>query len=56
MCTYKCDRANFNDLEEGLYPYKLKDLLNLKEFHSLNLLKYKNRWTKFIIELLPKIK
>ena len=56
MMIAGCDKANFNELREELYPYELEDLLNLKRFYSLNLLKYENGWTKFITELPPKIK
>lgn len=56
MMISGCDKANFNELKEELEPYELEDLLKLKRFHSLNLLKYEEGWAKFITELPPKIK
>lgn len=40
MMISGCDKANFNELREELELYELEDLLKLKRFHSLNLLKY----------------
>lgn len=56
MMLSGCDKANFNEMKEELYPYILEDLLNLKRYHSLNLIKYENGWAKFISRLPGPIK
>lgn len=45
------DKDNYRELEDELYPYELEDLLNLKIFHSLNLIRYEKGWSKFITKL-----
>lgn len=35
----------------GISPYELEDVLNLKRFHSLNLIKYEGGYAKFITKL-----
>lgn len=56
MLIAGCDKDNFKELKEELDPYKLEDLLNLKRYHSLNLIKYSSGWAKFITHLPPPIK
>lgn len=56
MLISGCDKDNFKELKEELDPYTLEDLLNLKRYHSLNLIKYENGWSKFITKLPPPIK
>lgn len=51
MLIAGCDKKNFKELESELYPYKEEDLLNLKRFHSLNLIKTKDGYGKFITKL-----
>jgi GTPase SAR1 family protein len=45
------DKDNYNELKSELYPYTLEDLLNLKRFHALNLIKYEGGYAKFITQL-----
>lgn len=56
MLISGCDKDNFKELKEELDPYELEDLLNLKRYHSLNLIKYEGGWSKFITKLPPPIK
>lgn len=42
------DKKNFKELEDELSPYTVDDLLNLKERHSLNLIKTKNGYARFV--------
>lgn len=56
MLISGCDKDNFRELKEELYPYELEDLLNLKRYCSLNLIKYEGGWAKFITKLPPPIK
>lgn len=51
-----CDKDNFRELADELKPYELEDLLNLKRFHALNLIKYENGYASFITSLPPQIK
>lgn len=45
------NKQNYLELKEELEPYELEDLLNLKRFYSLNLIKCNNGYSKFITEL-----
>lgn len=51
MLLQGADKKNFNELREELLPYELEDLLKLKQFHSLNLIRYKKGYAKFITKL-----
>lgn len=50
------DKKNYEELKEELQPYELEDLLNLKQFHSLNLIKYEKGYAKFITKLPKPVK
>lgn len=52
---YQTDEMNYTELKEELKPYELEDLLNLKEFESLNLIKTKDGYARFITKLPPPI-
>lgn len=56
MLIAGCDKDNYKELKDELYPYELEDLLNLKRYNSLNLLKYEKGWAKFITKLPEPIK
>jgi hypothetical protein len=45
------DKDNFKELQNELSPYTLEDLLNLKRYHALNLIKYEGGYSKFITKL-----
>lgn len=51
MLISGCDKDNYKELKEELYPYELEDLLNLQQYHSLNLIKYEKGYAKFITKL-----
>lgn len=51
MLLQGADKKNFDELKEELMPYELEDLLKLKQFHSLNLIRYKKGYAKFITQL-----
>jgi hypothetical protein len=36
------DKENFRELQDELKPFTLEDLMNIKRFHSLNLIKTKD--------------
>lgn len=52
-----CDKKAFKELEEefNVNGYELNDLLKLKEYHSLNLIKTSNSYSSFITKLPPPI-
>lgn len=51
MLLQGADKKNFEELREEMAPYELDDLLNLKQFNSLNLIKYEKGYAKFITKL-----
>jgi len=51
MLIQGCDKKNFNELKQEFEPYELGDLLHLKRYESLNLIKYENGYAKFISKL-----
>lgn len=51
MLISGCNKKNYKELEEELQPYTLDDLLNLKRFHSLNLIKLPDGYVSFVTQL-----
>lgn len=51
-----CNKDNYTELKEELAPYQLEDLLGLKRFYALNLIKCQDGYARFITELPPKFK
>lgn len=51
MLISGCDKQNFSELKSELYPFELEDLLNLKRYCSLNLIKNKEGYGRFITRL-----
>lgn len=51
MLLQGADKKNFEELADELSPFDLEDLLNLKQFHSLNLMRYEKGYAKFITKL-----
>ena len=45
------DKKNFDELKSELYPYTEEDLLSLKRYHSLNLIKCNDNYAKFVTRL-----
>jgi hypothetical protein len=56
MLIAGCDKENFKELHDELKPFTLEDLMNLKRFHSLNLIKTKDGYGKFITKLPAPVK
>lgn len=55
MLLSGCDKDNFNELKDELHPFVLESLLNLPEHHSLNLIKNKTGYGRFITKLPPPV-
>lgn len=51
MLLAGCNKDNYKELKEELDPFELEDLLNLKRYHSLNLIKTNDGYSKFITKL-----
>jgi energy-coupling factor transporter ATP-binding protein EcfA2 len=51
MLISGCDKKNFSELRDELYPFEQEDLLRLKRYHSMNLIKNKDGYGRFITKL-----
>lgn len=45
------DKDNYKELKDELQPYLLEDLINLKRFHAINLIRYEQGWARFVTKL-----
>lgn len=50
------DKDNFTELKAELYPYEVEDVLSLKRYHALCLLKYEQGYAKLVVKLPKPIK
>lgn len=56
MLISGCNKDNYKELQEELRPeYELEDLLSLKRYYSLNLIKTNDGYSKFVTKLPNKI-
>jgi hypothetical protein len=55
MLIAGADRKNFDELKSELYPFTLEDLLNMKKWHSMNLVKTTDSYARFITALPPRL-
>ncbi len=51
MLVSGCDAKNYEELKSELQPFAEEDLLNLPKYHSLNYIKNKTGYARFITEL-----
>jgi hypothetical protein len=51
MLLQGCDKKVFDELADEMKPFELDDLLHLKQYHSLNLIRTKEGYQKFITHL-----
>lgn len=51
MLISGCDKDNYKELKEELDPFTLEDLLRLKKFNSLNLIKLGDGFLSFVTKL-----
>jgi hypothetical protein len=51
MLISGCDKKNYEELKDELYPYEVEDLLHLPRYHSLNLIKCGNGYSRFITRM-----
>jgi hypothetical protein len=55
MLISGCDKRNYDELKDELYPFVTDDLLRLPRFHSLNYVKSKDAYARFITKLPPPV-
>lgn len=55
MLISGCDKNNFRELSSELYPFEEEDLLRLPRYHSLNLIKCRDGYARFITKLPPPV-
>lgn len=55
MLFRNCDENTFKQLADKFAPYEVEDLLNLKQFHTLNLIRTRTGNHKFITHLPKKV-
>jgi hypothetical protein len=55
MLIAGCDRDNYNELKNELYPFTAEDLANMKPYHSMNYVKCKDGYARFITKLPGKV-
>jgi hypothetical protein len=53
MLLAGCDKDNFNELKQELAPFEVEDLLSLKLWNSLCLLKCEQGYAKFVVKMPP---
>lgn len=51
MLISGCDKENYKELKSELYPFAEEDLLKLPRYHSMNLIKSKDGYGRFITKL-----
>lgn len=51
MLISGCDKKNYNELKDELYPFTAEDLKNMKRYHSMNYIKDKEGYSSFITKL-----
>ncbi|MCM3600610.1 hypothetical protein M3175_07695 [Robertmurraya korlensis] len=51
MLIAGCDKKNFDELKSELYPFTEEDLLRLPRYHSMNLIKSREGYGRFITKL-----
>ena len=56
MLIAGCDKDNYKELKDELYPYEVEDVISLERYNSLNLLRYEKGYAKFITQLPKPIK
>jgi hypothetical protein len=55
MLISGCNKKNFTELKDELYPFQVTDLLDLPRYHSMNLIKCKQGYARFITKLPPPV-
>jgi hypothetical protein len=55
MLIAGCDKDNYNELKDELYPFTAEDLANMKPYHAMNYVKCREGYARFITKLPGKV-
>jgi hypothetical protein len=55
MLIAGCDRDNYTELKNELYPFTAEDLANMKPYHAMNYVKCREGYARFITKLPGKV-
>lgn len=55
MLIAGCDKDNYKELKDELYPFTAEDLASMKPYHSMNYVKSKDGYARFITKLPGKV-
>jgi hypothetical protein len=55
MLIAGCDKDNYRELKDELYPFTAEDLANMKPYHSMNYVKCQEGYARFITKLPGKV-
>jgi hypothetical protein len=55
MLIAGCDKDNYKELKDELYPFTAEDLANMKPYHAMNYVKCREGYARFITKLPGKV-
>ncbi|WP_235848491.1 type IV secretory system conjugative DNA transfer family protein [Litchfieldia alkalitelluris] len=55
MLIAGCDKDNYSELKDELYPFTAEDLANMKPYYSMNYVKCREGYSRFITKLPGKV-
>ncbi|MFL6479438.1 MAG: hypothetical protein ACJ8F5_00515, partial [Bacillales bacterium] len=55
MLIAGCDKDNFKELKDELYPFTAEDLASMKPYHAMNYVKCRDGYSRFITKLPGKV-
>jgi hypothetical protein len=55
MLIAGCDKDNYRELKDELYPFTTEDLANMKPYHAMNYVKCRDGYSRFITKLPGKV-
>jgi hypothetical protein len=55
MLIAGCDKDNYKELKDELYPFTAEDLANMKPYHAMNYVKCRDGYSRFITKLPGKV-
>jgi hypothetical protein len=55
MLIAGCDKDNYKELKDELYPFTAEDLANMKPYHAMNYVKSREGYARFITKLPGKV-
>jgi hypothetical protein len=55
MLIAGCDKDNYKELKDELYPFTAEDMANMKPYHAMNYVKCRDGYSRFITKLPGKV-